>query len=276
MPNDIAASSRIIGVSTANPEPLSVRGVELRFGQHAVLRGVDLDLHSGELLGLVGRNGAGKSTLVRIVTRVLRPQAGTIHVLGVSVERLSAQDVARRIAVVPQTAELPPGFTALEIVLMGRTPHLPLLGSEGERDVEIARQAMLQTDTWTLNGRQVDQLSGGERQRLLLARALAQETPLLLLDEPTTHLDIGHQAELLNLLAGLRHERGLSVLAVVHDLSLAAHYCDRLALLDGGKIVVEGAPAEVLTGARVSAVYETEVLVIPHPITGRPVILPGS
>ncbi len=264
------------GRSAVDEPPLAVRGVVVRFGRQAVLEGVDLDLRAGELLGLVGRNGAGKSTLVRTVTRVLRPQAGSIRVLGTSVDRLSVQALARRVAVVPQNADLPPGFTALDVVLMGRTPYLPLLGSEGEGDVAIARQAMEQTDTWRFSARHVDQLSGGERQRLLLARALAQETPLLLLDEPTTHLDIGHQAELLNLLAGLRHERGLSVLAVVHDLTLAAHYCDRLALLDSGRIVVEGSPAEVLTGARVGAVYGTNVLVIPHPVTGRPVILPGS
>ncbi len=265
-----------VGMAAAQNPPISVRGLSVRYGRQQILQLVDLDLRAGELLGLVGRNGAGKSTLVRAITRIIRPQAGNVRIFGEPVPHLSAADLAQRIAVVPQSAELPPGFTAIEVVLMGRTPYIPLLGSETERDFAIARLAMEQTDTWTLSDRRVDQLSGGERQRLLLARALAQETPVLLLDEPTTHLDIGHQAELLNLLASLRHERGLSVLAVVHDLTLAAHYCDRLALLDEGRIAVEGPPSEVLEADRLGRVYGADVLVIAHPITGRPVILPGA
>jgi len=255
--------------------PLTIGGVSVSFGRQRVLEGVDLELRPGELLGLVGRNGAGKSTLVRAVTRIVKIDAGTVLVFGERVDRLSTVALARRIAVMPQSAELPHGYSGLEIVLMGRTPHLPLFGSEGEHDYAVARRAMEQTDTWQLSSRRIDQISEGERQRLLLARALAQETPVLLLDEPTTHLDIGHQAALLDLLAGLRRDRGLSVLAVVHDLTLAAHYCDRLALLEGGRVAVEGNAADVLTVERLSGMYGGNISVIEHPTTGKPVVLPG-
>ena len=254
---------------------LTIDGVSVSFGRQRVLEGVDLELRPGELLGLVGRNGAGKSTLVRAVTRIVKIDAGTVLVFGERVDRLSTVALARRIAVMPQSAELPHGYSGLEIVLMGRTPHIALLGSEGERDFAVARRAMEQTDTWQLSSRRIDQISEGERQRLLLARALAQETPVLLLDEPTTHLDIGHQAALLDLLAGLRRDRGLSVLAVVHDLTLAAHYCDRLALLEGGRVAVEGNAADVLTVERLSGMYGGNISVIEHPTTGKPVVLPG-
>jgi iron complex transport system ATP-binding protein len=255
--------------------PLTIDGVSVSFGRQRVLEGVDLELRPGELLGLVGRNGAGKSTLVRAVTRIVKIDAGTVLVFGERVDRLSTVALARRIAVMPQSAELPHGYSGLEIVLMGRTPHIALLGSEGDRDFAVARRAMEQTDTWQLSSRRIDQISEGERQRLLLARALAQETPVLLLDEPTTHLDIGHQAALLDLLAGLRRDRGLSVLAVVHDLTLAAHYCDRLALLEGGRVAVEGNAADVLTVERLSGMYGGNISVIEHPTTGKPVVLPG-
>jgi len=255
--------------------PLTIDGVSVSFGRQRVLEGVDLELRPGELLGLVGRNGAGKSTLVRAVTRIVKIGAGSVLVFGERVDRLSTVALARRIAVMPQSAELPHGYSGLEIVLMGRTPHIALLGSEGERDFAVARRAMEQTDTWQLSSRRIDQISEGERQRLLLARALAQETPVLLLDEPTTHLDIGHQAALLDLLAGLRRDRGLSVLAVVHDLTLAAHYCDRLALLEGGRVAVEGNAADVLTVERLSGMYGGNISVIEHPTTGKPVVLPG-
>jgi len=255
---------------------LSLRNLAVRFGHHEVLWDVDLDLFRGEMLGLIGRNGCGKTTIVRAVTRLVSRSSGSVVVCGEPVDRLNPAALARRIAVVPQAAEPPDGFTGLEVVLMGRTPYLPLLGSEGAEDLRIARQAMEQTDTWAFADRRVDRLSGGERQRLMLARALAQQTPVLLLDEPTAHLDIGHQAELFDLLAVLRRANGLSVLAVVHDLTLAAHYCDRLALLDGGRIVASGTPAAVLTETRVSAAFGAQVVIASHPETGRPVVLYGS
>ena len=188
--------------------------------------------------------------------------------------RLSPKEVALRVAVVPQNPQLPPAFTALELVLMGRTPHLKLLQGEGQGDLRAARDAMRATDTWELAGRRIGELSGGERQRLLVARALAQETPLLLLDEPTAHLDVGHQAATLRLMARLCRSEGKAVLAAVHDLTLAAQFCHRLVMLHQGRVIVEGAPGEVLTRERLRQVYGASLHVLSHPVTGRPVLAP--
>jgi iron complex transport system ATP-binding protein len=195
---------------------------------------------------------------------------------GADAFSLSSREVALRAAVVPQNPPLPPAFSALEIVLMGRTPHLRLLQAEGGADLDAARRAMLATDTWQFADRRVGELSGGERQRLLVARALAQETPLLLLDEPTAHLDVGHQAATLRLMLGLCRREGKAVLAAVHDLTLAAQFCDRLVMLHLGEVVAEGAPADVLTPERLRAVYGASVHVLSHPVTGRPVLAPDG
>jgi len=239
------------------------------------LRDVSLGLGGGEVLGLVGPNGSGKTTLIRAVTRVVTPVSGEIQIGGEDVRSLSQMAIARRAAVVPQEPALPEAFTAMECVLMGRTPHLRLLENEGLRDFEAARRAMERTDTLALAGRPVGELSGGERQRVVVARALAQETPVLLLDEPTAHLDIEHQASVLALMRALCREEGKAVLAVVHDLTLAAAYCDRLVMLrPGGTVAAEGRPEEILRPEVLSEVYGTEVEVFAHPRTGRPVVAP--
>jgi iron complex transport system ATP-binding protein len=253
---------------------LDVRGVTVAYGSRVALRDVSLTVPAGQLLGLVGPNGSGKTTLIRAVSGVVGLQAGEVYLGGADVPRLSPRDVALRAAVVPQNPRLPPSFTALELVLMGRTPHLKLLESEGHADLQVVRGAMVATDTWDLAGRRIGELSGGERQRLLVARALAQETPLLLLDEPTAHLDVGHQAATLRLMAKLCRSEGKAVLAAVHDLTLAAQFCPRLVMLSGGRVVAEGAPAEVLTAERLRQVYDASIHVLSHPVTGLPVLAP--
>jgi iron complex transport system ATP-binding protein len=241
------------------------------------LREVSLEVAPGELVGLVGPNGCGKTTLIRAVTKVIPRQSGEIRIGGEEVASLSQVEIARRVAVVPQEPLLPEAFTALECVLMGRTPHLRLLENEGARDFEAARTAMQRTGTWELAGRSVGQLSGGERQRVVVARALAQETPILLLDEPTAHLDIGHQASVLGLMRSLCRDEEKAVLAVVHDLTLAASYIDRLVLLrPGGSVVAAGSPDEILRPELLSEIYGAAVDVFPHPVTGRPVVAPRT
>jgi len=241
------------------------------------LRDVSLNVEAGEVVGLVGPNGSGKTTLIRAVTKVVHPVDGEIRIGGDDVASLAQVEIARRVAVVPQEPLLPEAFTALDCVLMGRTPHLRLLENEGVRDFEAARTAMQRTGTWELAERPVGQLSGGERQRVVVARALAQETPLLLLDEPTAHLDIGHQASVLGLMRSLCRDEKKTVLAVVHDLTLAAAYCDRLALLRaGGSVVAKGSPGEILRPDLLSEVYGARVDVFPHPRTGRPVVAPSA
>jgi iron complex transport system ATP-binding protein len=255
---------------------LDVRGLTVAYGSRVALRDVSLALSEGQLLGLVGPNGSGKTTLIRAVSGVVAPQEGRIHLDGADSLALSARETSLRVAVVPQNPHLPPAFTVLELVLMGRTPHLSLLQGEGQADLVAARRAMLATETWELADRPIGELSGGERQRVLVARALAQDTPILLLDEPTAHLDIGHQAATLRLMARLCQSEGKAVLAAVHDLTLAAQFCERLVMLHQGCVVAEGSPREVLTPERLREVYGAAVHVLPHPLTGRPVLAPDG
>jgi iron complex transport system ATP-binding protein len=259
---------------------LAVEGVTVAYrpgGREIVaLRDVSLTLSRGEIVGLVGPNGSGKTTLVRVVTRVVPPTAGSVTLGGRDVVQMRQPELARLVGVVPQEPVLPPAFTALECVLMGRTPHLRLLQNEGAQDIEIARRAMISTATWSLADRRLGELSGGERQRVIVARALAQESPVLLLDEPTAHLDLGHQAAVLELMRRFADNDGKAVIAVAHDLTLAARYCDRLVMLQNGSVVATGLPSEVLTKERLHSVYGASVDVFPHPQTGRPVVAPGS
>jgi iron complex transport system ATP-binding protein len=259
---------------------LAVDGVTVAYksgGRELVaLRDVSLALQAGEVVGLVGPNGSGKTTLIRAVTGVVRPGAGRVLVEGADITRLRQRELARLVAVVPQDPVLPPAFNSLSCVLMGRTPHLRLLQNEGASDLNAARRAMLATDTWRLAHRLLGELSGGERQRVVVARALAQETAVLLLDEPTAHLDLGHQAGVLGLMRQCARDDGKAVLAVVHDLTLAARYCDLLVMLQGGTVVASGAPADVLTTELLHEVYGVSVDVFPHPVTGRPVVAPGG
>lgn len=257
---------------------LAAQNIELKYDprQPPILSGLTLEIRAGEFLGIVGPNGSGKSTLIRALSRALRPERGLALLNGQDLfRRVSARDSAQSIAVVPQSAAVSLGFTVWEIVRMGRAPHLPRrpFAAESERDEEIVAEAMRTAGVEDLAERVATTLSGGEWQRVLLARALAQETDILLLDEPTAHLDIRHQWDALHLARSLAHENGKAVLAVLHDLNLAAAYCDRLLLLSGGRIVAQGTPADVLTPENVHRVYGARVWVRCHPTSGRPVIL---
>jgi len=253
---------------------LSLTDVRLAYGVTEVLKGISLEVRHGEMLGLVGPNGAGKSTLLNVVSGVLRPASGQVCVDGEALNELSTKERARRVAVVAQNPAVPPGFSSLDVVLMGRNPHLGLLQWESSTDIDVCKRAMELTGTWEFAERPVASLSGGERQRVFIARALAQQTDLLLLDEPTAHLDIGYQATMLDMVSTIRNEAGVTVVAAMHDLSLAAQYCDRIAALHNGVVVALGTPTEVLTEAVVSAAFGAEVTVITHPDDGTPVVLP--
>ncbi len=245
----------------------------MRYGRREALRDLSLEFPAGTFAGILGPNGAGKSTLVRALTGLLSPAVGEVLYGDRPVSRLSPAEVARRVAVVPQDVWVPFEYSVLEMALMGRAPHLGLLGLEGERDLRLARAALARLGLAELEDRPVSTLSGGERQRVLLARALAQETPVVLLDEPTAHLDIAHQVEILELLAAL-HREGRTVLAVLHALTLAARFCPRLVLLAGGAVAADGPPGAVLTEPRLREVYGADVLVSGHPEDGGPVVLP--
>jgi iron complex transport system ATP-binding protein len=227
----------------------------------------------GELMGIVGPNGSGKSTLIKAMSRLLTPKSGNIFVDEQDITHFSREELARLVAVVPQAPVLPEAFLSFEVVLMGRTPHLGLFHYEGQKDMEIAWEAMAATQTQHLAERRIGELSGGERQRLTIARALTQEPKIILLDEPTSHLDINYQIETLNLVEDLCKSKNLIAIAALHDLNLAAQYCDRLIMIDSGKIYAEGSPEKVITSQNVRDVYGVDVCIRPHPLNNLPTVL---
>lgn len=269
---------RVFGRRRARPvgeqSSLEARKLRFRFGNTVILDDVDLRLSPGRIVGVIGPNGAGKSTLVKLLSRVLVPENGQISLDGHDLTAWHPMELARVLTVVPQAPELPPGFTSWEIALMGRTPFLGWMGKESETDRVITQQAMVETGTWHLASRRVSQLSGGERQRVVIARALAQEPRVLLLDEPTAYLDINHQIETMMLVTRLVAERKLAGLVIFHDLNLASRYCDELILLQSGRILARGRPSEVLTPALIGQAYGADVTVIQHPANRLPVVLP--
>jgi iron complex transport system ATP-binding protein len=240
---------------------LSVDRLTVELGRRNVVDGVSFSVEHGDWVTLIGPNGAGKSTLLRAIAGLV-DHHGTIALDGEPVRRLRRRELARRVAVVPQVPLMPAGMSIREYVLLGRTPYVSYAGREGRRDHAAVEQALARLDLVELAERQLGTLSGGERQRAVLARALAQEAPLLLLDEPTTALDAGRQQEALELIDTLRLDAGLTVVAAMHDLTLAGQYAPRLLLLSGGRIVAQGAAAEVLTEALVAEHYGARVRVI--------------
>jgi len=252
---------------------IELKDVSLGYDHRAILNNINLEAVPGEVLGLIGPNGSGKSTLIKGITRLLRLFSGHVFIDGRDIENINREELACLIATVPQDPVLPAAFTAFEVVLMGRTPHLGLLRYEGERDVAIAWQAMKVTQTQFLAERRVGELSGGERQRVIIARALTQQPKVLLLDEPTAHLDISHQVEILDLVKSLCLEQALTVIAALHDLNLAAQYCDWLVMLNGGQVYTKGAPQDVLTVQNIKEVYGAEVCVCSHPVNKLPITL---
>jgi iron complex transport system ATP-binding protein len=252
---------------------LSLRAVSFAYSQTRVLDGIDLDVRAGERLAILGPNGAGKSTVLRLLAGTLTPDAGRVLLDGGDLAAMRGADRARRLAFVPQESRVAFDFTVLEIVLMGRSPRLGLLGIEGAHDLEIARRALAFTDAEALAERPISQLSSGERQRVLLARALAQEPDTILLDEPTAFLDLGHQVRIHRLLSGLHRERGTTVVFVSHDLNLAARYADRIVLLAEGRILRDGTPAQVLTPDALRAAYGVEVRLVTDPELEAPTVV---
>lgn len=254
------------GVAFAYPRP------ERRGGRAFGLADVTFAVEPAEIFGVIGPNSAGKTTLLRLLTRVLAPARGEIRLTGRPVAALAHVEIARRVAVVPQETPRPLAFTVEELVLMGRFPHGPGRYFESAEDRAAGREAMAATGVDALAAVAFDELSGGERQRALLARALAQQPQLLVLDEPTAHLDLRYQAETVALLRRVNRERGVGVLLVSHDLNLAAEVCDRLLLLGGGRVLRVGPPDEVFEAGVLEAALGCRVVVDKSPASGRPVV----
>ncbi len=259
--------------TTADTQPgtaalLAASNLAFAYNGTPILQHFTFELRGGELVGLVGPNGAGKSTFLRLISGLLRPGAGRVELLGRPLGRYSIREIARLVAHVPQSTAFDFPLTVREVVLMGRSPYLGRFQIEDEQDRVIADAAMRTTDTLRFARRFVNTLSGGERQRVLIARALAQQPRILLLDEPTSNLDIRHQLELLELVRNLAHQQQIGVVAAIHDLPLAARFCDRVALLAEGRIVADGRPADVFTPDQLARVFGVEVTVDREPVTG--------
>ena len=252
---------------------IEMQNVWLGYGREVMLKDITFQVRPGEMVGLIGPNGCGKSTIIRALSRVISPYSGKICLDGKDVTKIPRSDLARLLGVVPQMPLLPSAFTAFEIVLMGRNPHLGLFQYEGQRERAIAWRAMERTASHTFAERRVSELSGGEIQCLLIARVLTQETKVILLDEPTANLDIGRQIEILDLIKSLCLENKATVLAAIHDLNLASQYCDRLVMINNRRIHAEGTPREVITARNIEEVYGAEDCVYAHPVTGLPVVL---
>jgi iron complex transport system ATP-binding protein len=260
----------------ASPAPLDAHRVGVRYGAREALREVDARVVPGEVLGVIGPNGSGKSTLIRVLSGVRAPDSGEVRLGARALQKISRRERARLIALVPQETRLSFPIRVRDLVLLGRSPHTSRFGLERLEDLRVAHEAMERAEILELADRSVDELSGGERQRAVLARALAQDARILLLDEPTAFLDLKHAVLLLDLVRDLCRSRALAVAVVLHDLNLAAMYCDRLILLDRGTVHAAGTPAEVLTYRDLCTVYGTELYVAPNDVTGQLVVLPLS
>lgn len=248
-------------------------GVTGGYEGRTVLHGVDLDVEPGRVTTIIGPNGCGKSTLLRTLGRILRPTEGHVELLGTPVAGLRPRDLARRLALLPQSPVAPEGMTVGDLAERGRQPHRPWYRPWSADDARIAHEAMVATGVDALADRPLDELSGGQRQRAWIAMSVAQQAPVLLLDEPTTHLDLAHAVDVLDLVVRLRDE-GTTVVVVLHDLGLAARYSDTLVVMKDGRVVTSGPPADVLDEALLADVFDLDARVFPDPVDGRPTVVP--
>lgn len=259
-----------------SPSRLRADGVRLAYEGRVVVDGLSLDIPDGRVTAIVGPNACGKSTLLRALSRLLRPAAGAVILDGELINRLPTKEVARRLGLLPQTPIAPEGILVADLVARGRTPHQKLFQQWSTNDEVAVGEALAATATADLADRPVDELSGGQRQRVWIAMAIAQQTDLLLLDEPTTFLDIAHQIEVLDLVARLNRHEGRTVVVVLHDLNLACRYADHIVAMRDGAILVSGPPSEVVTAANVTTVFGLDCIVIDDPVSHTPLVVPAS
>jgi iron complex transport system ATP-binding protein len=253
---------------------LNAKDLTLKYDQRCVVDGLSVEIPEGKVTMIVGANACGKSTLLRGLSRLLKPATGTVTLNGKDIHSRPARELARTLGLLPQHPTAPDGITVRDLVGRGRYPHQGFFRSWSEKDDAAVQRALEATETLALAGRNVDELSGGQRQRVWIAMALAQETDVLLLDEPTTYLDLAHQVEVLDLVTDLNRQRGTTVAIVLHDLNLAARYADNVIAMKGGAVVAVGSPLEVVTEGLVRSVFGLESRVIPDPVSGTPLIIP--
>jgi iron complex transport system ATP-binding protein len=251
---------------------LTVEGISFSYRDKPVLQDVDLEVRKGEIIGILGPNGCGKTTLLKLLNRNLKPQKGRVLMKGVDLEEISKRKIARHIAVVPQSNEIRFAFTVRDIVSMGRMPFLSQFQGESRDDMQIVEEAMEKTSIKEFADRLISNMSGGERQRVIIARALAQRPEIILLDEPTLHLDINHQFEVLDLVKRLSKEEGLTVVIVSHDLPMVVKYCDRMVLIHDHRIHALGTPQEVLTPENMRTVFNIEAVLEHDAVLNAPAV----
>ncbi|GAB3679568.1 ABC transporter ATP-binding protein [Saccharopolyspora tripterygii] len=253
---------------------LRARDLKLAYGERVVVDGLDFAVEAGTITAVIGPNGCGKSTLLRALGRLLQPQRGEVLLDGEKIHKMSTKEVARILGVLPQSPAAPEGLTVADLVARGRHPHQSWYRQWSSDDESAVAEALAMTGIGELAERTLDELSGGQRQRAWLSMALAQGTDLLLLDEPTTYLDLSHQVDVLELIGKLHDESGRTVVMVLHDLNLAARYADRLVAMKDGAVVASGEPGEVLTEELLSNVFDLRARVIPDPVAGTPMVVP--
>lgn len=244
------------------------------YNEKPVVKDLDISFFMGSITTIVGANACGKSTLLKALSRLLRPMSGHVLLDGEAIHSMTTKRLARKVGLLPQSPIAPEGISVADLVGRGRHPHQKAFSRWSQHDDEVVSEALRATNTLDLANRPVDELSGGQRQRVWIAMALAQETDILLLDEPTTYLDVTHQIEVLDLLTELNQARQTTIIMVLHDLNLAARYADTLIAMAQGSIIATGSPSEVLTEQMVKATFDLDSLVIPDPVTGRPLVIP--
>jgi iron complex transport system ATP-binding protein len=255
---------------------LSARGITVGYGGEPVVHDLTVEIPDGQVTTIVGPNGCGKSTLLRTLARLLPPSSGQVVLDGAPITSMGTRDIATRLSLLPQSPIAPEGLLVRDLVGRGRHPHQRWFAQWSRQDEEVVEAALAMTDTSDLRDRPLDQLSGGQRQRAWIAMTLAQDTDLMLLDEPTTYLDLAHQVEVLELVCRLNRERARTVAMVLHDLNLAARYSDLVVVMHEGRIVTQGSPTEVFTTEMLSDVFGLEAEILPDPRTGLPIVVPVS
>ena len=253
---------------------IALTNLRFSYGKNDVIKNMDLELGNTEIVSLVGPNGAGKTTLLKLIGGLLKPSHGEVYVMGQQIGEIRPRSRARIVTTVPQNPRLPHNVKLSEFVMLGRNAHLSLTQWESDEDIQVVYEALDVTDTVKIKERQLGKISGGELQRGMLALALAQNSPVMLLDEPTSNLDLSHQSKMMNLIANSHESRLGPTVIGIHDLTLAARFSSRMILVSEGKVFADGTPEEVLTPANIKAAYGAEVAIIPHPEGGSPVVLP--
>lgn len=254
--------------------PIQVEELKFSYGNQHVLNGLSIDIKEQYFYSIIGPNGTGKSTLLKLISNLLSTKKDAVFIHGDDITQISRGEVAKKMALVPQNTNVGFDFTVEEVVAMGRTPYLKRFQSETSSDKELIEEALELTDTVHLRHKGINEISGGERQRVIIAKAIAQNTKILLLDEPVSHLDIHHQINILKVLKKLQKNREMTVITVLHDLNLASTFSDELILLNGGKVYAAGRPDEVLTQSHIKDVYDMDVMRVEHPNTSKPYIIP--